>query len=155
MKIDKNGAAVKFPPPLIFLLAIGTAYILNAIWPWQIFGLSYHQFISVLLFLLGGFLALSAVVALRSAHTHIEPWRPTKAIVSDGVFAWSRNPIYLAFILLTLSAAFFLNNAWIFLTVVAAVFVLYQWVIVKEERYLSEKFGDEYLLYCTRVRRWL
>ncbi|OUS39538.1 hypothetical protein A9R01_01235 ['Osedax' symbiont bacterium Rs2_46_30_T18] len=155
MDKDEKGAAVKFPPPLIFGICIVSGYLLNFALPLSLTQLPGREYIAVLAVLLGLVLILGAVVALKRAKTSIEPWKPTSNIVNTGVFALSRNPIYVAFICFSVAIGLLMNNLWIILfSPVAAVAVFYI-AIDKEERYLSEKFQREYLDYCAKVRRWL
>jgi protein-S-isoprenylcysteine O-methyltransferase Ste14 len=117
---------------------------------------------SGLLYAAGGLLVLAglALVALsalqfRRARTHIEPWKPTSAIVSDGVFAYSRNPIYLGFCLVTIGLGCVFRNPWMILSCLPSAWVVFQIAIRREEAYLSAKFPQEYGTYRARVRRWL
>ncbi|MCJ8298533.1 MAG: isoprenylcysteine carboxylmethyltransferase family protein [Pseudomonadales bacterium] len=155
MDKDQKGAAVKFPPPLIFGICIAIGYLLNLALPLSLTLLEGRAYVAVLP--LGGALVLilGAVVALKRAKTCIEPWKPTSNIVNSGVFAVSRNPIYVAFICFTIAVGLFLNNIWIIVfSGVAAVAVFYI-AIEREERYLAAKFQGEYSDYCAKVRRWL
>ena len=81
--------------------------------------------------------------------------KPTTAIVRSGPYQWSRNPIYLAFSILQLGIACWLNNLWVLVTLGAA-WGLMTWVVIpREEHYLERKFGADYLQYKAKVRRWL
>ncbi|MGH1461439.1 MAG: methyltransferase family protein [Neptuniibacter sp.] len=100
-------------------------------------------------------LAITAALQFFKAKTHIEPWRPAQSLILSGLFRYSRNPIYLAFILFTLGLGISLNSLWVMLSTIPATWVLQRFVILKEERYLTAKFGKQYLEYCERVRRWL
>lgn len=152
---DSKGAAVKLPPPLITAAVILLGYGLHWIVPLPI-----SQ--SPVLFTLGCtviLLALSiiaiAAISFFRAKTHIEPWKPTSAIISTGIFGISRNPIYIGLCISTLGAGFVLNSWWIVLAVVPLVWLLTFFVIRLEESYLQRKFGQEYHDYQQRVRRWL
>jgi protein-S-isoprenylcysteine O-methyltransferase Ste14 len=81
--------------------------------------------------------------------------QPTAALVTEGPFRYSRNPIYVALTLLYLGVALLINALWILLLVVPAVLVLRYGVIAREEAYLAWKFGDTYRQYTAQVRRWL
>ena len=87
--------------------------------------------------------------------THLNPYRPTKAIVTDGVYGLSRNPIYVAFLLIVLSFVPFTNSLWFIGSAILTVLLLQFGVVTREEKYLHEKFGAEYDEYCQRVRRWI
>jgi len=96
-----------------------------------------------------------SVVKFRAAGTPIPARRPTTVIVRTGPYRFSRNPIYLAFSLLQLGIAIWVNSVWLLVTLVGAVAVIHYVVIPKEEQYLERKFGAQYLDYKTAVRRWL
>jgi len=81
--------------------------------------------------------------------------KPTTALVTEGPFRYSRNPIYLALTLLYVGVALLINALWILLLVVPAVLVLRYGVIAREEAYLTRKFGEAYRQYMAQVRRWL
>lgn len=76
-------------------------------------------------------------------------------IVRTGPYRFSRNPIYLAFILFVLGLFVWLNNAWLLVTLAPAVGVIAMIVIPREERFLESNFKEEYLRYTATVRRWL
>jgi protein-S-isoprenylcysteine O-methyltransferase Ste14 len=75
--------------------------------------------------------------------------------VTDGPFRYTRNPIYVALTLFYLGIGVVLNALWVLLLIVPLIVVMQLGVITREERYLERKFGDEYLRYKARVRRWL
>jgi len=81
--------------------------------------------------------------------------KPTTALVTEGPFRYSRNPIYVALTLLYVGVALLINALWILLLVVPALMALRYGVIAREEAYLTQKFGDAYHQYTTQVRRWL
>jgi protein-S-isoprenylcysteine O-methyltransferase Ste14 len=100
-------------------------------------------------------LALMTFCVLSRAHTPVDPLKPTTALVTEGPFRYSRNPIYLALTLLYLGVVLLINALGILLLVVPAVLVLRYGVIAREEAYLTRKFGDAYRQYTAQVRRWL
>jgi protein-S-isoprenylcysteine O-methyltransferase Ste14 len=100
-------------------------------------------------------LAFTAFRALSRAHTPVDPLKPTTALVTEGPFRYSRNPIYLALTLLYLGVALLINALWILLLVVPVLVVICYGVIAREEAYLARKFGDAYRQYTAQVRRWL
>jgi protein-S-isoprenylcysteine O-methyltransferase Ste14 len=100
-------------------------------------------------------LALATLRVLSRAHTPVDPTKPTTALVTEGPFRYSRNPIYVALTLLYVGVALLINALWILLLVVPAGLVLRYGVIAREEAYLTRKFGDAYRHYTAQVRRWL
>jgi protein-S-isoprenylcysteine O-methyltransferase Ste14 len=110
---------------------------------------------AALLLGLGAAIAVSALRTLRAARTAVEPWKPSKRLITHGVFARSRNPIYLAFLLVQAGAAWALGNVLTLLAVPLTWLLLDRLQVRREERYLSATFGDDYAQYCTRTPRWL
>jgi len=97
---------------------------------------------------------IAAVRTLRKAGTPVPGNRPTTTIVRTGPFRFSRNPIYLAFTLIQLGLAAWINSLWLLLTLLPAL-ALMEVVIRREERYLEARFPSEYLPYKRTVRRWV
>jgi protein-S-isoprenylcysteine O-methyltransferase Ste14 len=100
-------------------------------------------------------LAISANVTFRRVGTPANPYQPTTALASGGPYRFSRNPMYLGLVLMTVGLGLVLDSMWFLLVAVAVMLALRNLVIVHEERYLEGKFGDEYREYSKRVRRWL
>jgi len=98
-----------------------------------------------------------AVMARRSfvqAGTNVQPWKPSLTLVTGGVFAWMRNPMYLGLGLLTAGIAIMLASGWTLALIVPAALVLHHGVVLREERYLEAKFSDEYRRYRESVPRY-
>ena len=93
MEDDKNGAAVKFPPPLIFLFLLLAGYGLQHIWPIGIGASSGLKYIGGGVVMLGIGIVILVAQSFKNAETNIEPWKPTTKIISTGIYAYSRNPI--------------------------------------------------------------
>ena len=92
---------------------------------------------------------------MRRAGTNVNPRDPTTAIVVEGPFRFSRNPLYLSLILAYLGITLLVNALWPLLLLPPLLVVLHWGVIAREERYLEAKFGESYRVYKARVRRWL
>jgi len=152
---DNKGPAVKFPPPLVFLLFLLAGWLLQQVWP---VGLTE----SVVLLYLGvtfcvlSLLGLLGIGLMFHRHkTSIEPWKPTTRVMSHGPYAYSRNPIYVGFCFLAAGIGLSQNSLWMTLSFLPSAFVVFHTAIVREEKYLEKKFGEEYRRYRERVRRWL
>jgi protein-S-isoprenylcysteine O-methyltransferase Ste14 len=96
-----------------------------------------------------------AVRRFRAAGTSVPGNRPTTAIVRTGPYRFSRNPIYLAMSMLHLGIAIWANSVWLVATLAVAIALMAIVVIPREERYLEDRFGADYLNYKASVRRWL
>jgi protein-S-isoprenylcysteine O-methyltransferase Ste14 len=92
---------------------------------------------------------------MRAAGTNIRPDLPTTAIVSDGPFAFTRNPLYLTLLVLYAAIGVAAASPPFLVGLVPFFVVLRFGVVAREERYLEAKFGDVYRGYKARVRRWI
>jgi protein-S-isoprenylcysteine O-methyltransferase Ste14 len=99
-------------------------------------------------------LALSALVTMKAAGTNVDPAKPALTIVRGGPFRFTRNPMYLALCLLQVALGFFLNDWITVLFAIPVALTLHYGVILREERYLSAKFGQPYLEYKREAPRW-
>jgi protein-S-isoprenylcysteine O-methyltransferase Ste14 len=84
-----------------------------------------------------------------------DPGHPTSRVVKTGMFAISRNPLYLASIIILLGIALALNILWALVTLVVSIIICHYVLIIPEENYLTAKFGKEYRDYTATVHRWL
>jgi protein-S-isoprenylcysteine O-methyltransferase Ste14 len=84
-----------------------------------------------------------------------DPGQPTSAIVKTGVFSISRNPLYLASIIVFLGLALLLNLLWTLVTLLVSIILCHYVLIIPEEKYLKARFGKEYEQYVAHVHRWL
>jgi protein-S-isoprenylcysteine O-methyltransferase Ste14 len=83
-----------------------------------------------------------------------DPGQPTSKVVKTGVFAISRNPLYLGSVILFSGFALTLNILWILVMLLLSIILCHQILIIPEERYLTAKFGAEYKEYAATVHRW-
>jgi protein-S-isoprenylcysteine O-methyltransferase Ste14 len=141
-------------PPLVFLCAILLGLALNRAWS--------LPFRPSSLWLLGPVVIVSAVLLFvlsfrefRAAGTSVRGTERTTAIVRTGPYRFSRNPIYLSFILLVIGLSLWLDNLWLLVTLVPALGFIAAVVIPREERFLERNFHDQYSSYKATVRRWL
>ena len=100
-------------------------------------------------------LGWGAVRLVRGSGQSENPWKPTTEIIQQGPFRISRNPMYLQMVLVCVGFAIMLWNLWILLLVPLCAWLLQRLVIAPEEAYLERKFGETYLAYKRRVRRWI
>ena len=157
LRPEEDSAQVKFPPPLVYIGFLLTGLLLD-----RLTG-RVPDFIPVSPFIMvAGGIALLAGVAVMFAGTsrfrqlgnNLEPWKHANQIVSSGIYRFTRNPMYLGMTLLHLGLALWFRSSWAIILLPVAIIVIRTQVIAREERYLEKKFGDEYLAYKARVRRW-
>jgi protein-S-isoprenylcysteine O-methyltransferase Ste14 len=144
-------------PPLIFIGFLVAAAVLEAIVPLPVL-----TAYAVARYLVGGALAACGFVLIgmgtrrfAAAGTNVPPNLPTTALVVDGIYARTRNPLYLGSTLVYLGLSVAAGSLWAILLMVPLLWVINAGVIVREERYLERKFGDAYRTYKARVRRWV
>jgi protein-S-isoprenylcysteine O-methyltransferase Ste14 len=155
MGASADSPGVRFPPPLIYALAVVGGWLLDARWPLPITSSFARSVLAWLLVASWALLAASAIGLFRRRHTSMIPFRPATTLVTTGPFAFTRNPMYVSLAILTIAFALFLNTWWVVLLLIPVLLVVQQFVIVPEERYLRRRFGSEYEAYARRVRRWL
>jgi len=141
-------------PPLVYLGSIVLGVILHFARPISLLPWVVSPLFGALVALLAIGLFVFAVRTFRAAGTPVPGNLPTTTIVRAGPYRFSRNPIYLAFSLLQLGIALWVNSLWLVITLLAAVVVMSFVVIPKEERYLEARFPSEYPPYKASVRRW-
>lgn len=144
------------PPPVLYIGALLLGVVIHVLSPISIFSATpAHEILAGFLLVLSGAFARWAFLTMRRLGTTANPKKLSEALVTDGPFRISRNPIYVAMTGLYLGLAFLVNSAWP-LILLAPLLIVMQWgVILREERYLSGEFGSEYTAYSSRVRRWL
>tara|TARA_R110002050_G_scaffold3935_2_gene20126 strand:- start:2425 stop:2877 length:453 start_codon:yes stop_codon:yes gene_type:complete len=144
-------------PPLVITIVFGLfMYLLAAYLPVGYFDFFGRNYLMYLLFFLAFLIGAISLWQFFSSNTSIDPRTPSKVtkLVSSGLYQYSRNPMYLALLLLLLAWGLYLGNA--FNTLLAAGFVYYMnsFQIIPEEEALTNMFGKEYQKYCVMVRRW-
>ena len=142
-------------PPLVYLSAIALGLAIHALWPVHFVPPSLGAPVGVFLTLVAVALFLFAVRTFRAAGTPVPGNRPATTIVRTGPYRFSRNPIYLAFSLLQLGLALWVNSLGLLIMLVPAIALMSFVVIPREERYLEARFPAEYVPYKASVRRWL
>ena len=152
---QRDISGVIAPPPLIYLAGLAVGFGLEALLP----GSSVPD---ALAWILGGVLLLAGLAllftferAFTRKKTPANPWRPTTAIASEGPYRLTRNPAYLGMSLVYIGIALCSQALWVLLSLPVVLAIVDRGVIAREERYLERKFGQEYLDYKGRVRRWV
>jgi protein-S-isoprenylcysteine O-methyltransferase Ste14 len=145
----------RLEPPLLPLAAMAGGLLLNAVWRFPVVPDEVGTALGMIAVISGVGLSGWAVKTMQRAGVDVSPDTATAAIVESGPYGRSRNPIYLGGLLVAVGVALNVNSGWGLLLAAVAAGVLHFRVIAREERYLSSKFGEEYVAYQGRVRRWL
>ena len=146
----------KIPPAVVLLVFAVLMYLLAEFLPFGYFDFFGRQYLAIAFIVFAVIVVTIALYQFYSAKTTIDPTRPeaTNQLVVNGIYAYTRNPIYLGMLLLLLAWGLWLGNA--FNTLLAAAFVAYmnRFQIAREEQALLQTFGREFKQYCLLVRRW-
>lgn len=143
------------PPPVIAALLLVVGVVLELNFPVKILNVIFTSLFGWLLVLSAFVIAGLCILKFRRKGTNIQTRKPATTIVTTGFYRFSRNPIYVSFVILLLGLGIAFNSLWIFLSVVPFVAIMNWGVISREEAYLEHKFGEDYLTYKSQVRRWL
>ena len=100
----------------------------------------------------GSLLIGAALSLFHKARTRPEPWQPTSALVTNGIYRFTRNPMYLGMALAYAGAAIAFDGLFALLLLPPVIGMIHGYVIAREKRYLSDKFGEPYRRYAARVR---
>ena len=154
---NERGAEVKFPPPLVYVGFIVLGIIFRyALFPIAASGhLLTYRLVGAAVLCMGLFLINGArILFARSGQSPI-PWKPTPELLFQGPYRFTRNPMYVGLTLIQFGLGLALNNLWISVLAPVSLLVVHFLAVLPEEKYLSEKFGDSYRAYLTKVRRYL
>ncbi|MEE9386193.1 MAG: isoprenylcysteine carboxylmethyltransferase family protein [Nannocystaceae bacterium] len=154
---DEDAASVRFPPPLVYVAAIGVGITLRMVASPLQLGMAISARVAV-----AGSLGAAGMAILAAATSRFKrggqdpkPWKVTPEIIRTGIYGATRNPMYVAMGLLQVSIGVALANGWIVVLAPIALAIVYAIAIRHEEAYLEAKFGDPYRNYKKSVRRWL
>ncbi len=159
MHDQRDAAAVRIFPPAVPVVTILLGVGLNQVWTINLgFALPAPE-----RYWVGGVIMVGAILGLglwsvllfRRGGQSENPWKPTLHIVDRGPFRVTLNPMYLQMVLFCIGVAVALINWWILVLTPVGGWFLQRFAILPEEAYLARKFGDTYLAYKRRVRRWL
>jgi protein-S-isoprenylcysteine O-methyltransferase Ste14 len=152
--MDHSNAIVR--PPIAWALAFVVGLGLGWLYPLRFVPPSVPRiWAGAAVFAVGLALGIWAIATIRKAGSRIETSQPTTTIVAHGPYRFTRNPIYLGMFLGQTGLAIGFDSLWILITLIPFYLVLRYGVVAREEAYLERKFGDVYLGYKSRVRRWL
>jgi protein-S-isoprenylcysteine O-methyltransferase Ste14 len=145
------------PPPVVLLIVAGLMWVIARYDQKLAVADAFRYAVAAALFVLALMIALTAVMAFAKAATTVNPHRVenTSALVTGGIFGFTRNPMYVGMALVLLAWVVFLAAPWTLLGPVAFVLYITRFQIIPEEHALAAKFGAAYADYCARVRRWL
>ena len=146
---------IKIPPPLIVLVLIVSIYFSSK--KIDLINIPLQLEISIFILSAGVLIFLNPVLQFIKSKTTVNPiqFEEVNKLVTSGIFKYSRNPMYLGMLMIVLSTSIFYLNIYSILTPLLFILWINKFQIKREEEFLIEKFGDEYLSYKKKTRRWI
>jgi protein-S-isoprenylcysteine O-methyltransferase Ste14 len=159
MPAETDAARVRVFPPGVPLIVVLLGMVLQRFWP-VLPGLSLPPAVR---YGLGGLIVLGSILGLglravrtmRRTGQDENPWKPSPSLIEAGPYRFTRNPMYLQIVIVCVGFSLLLANPWILILTPAGALVLQELAIRPEEEYLERKFGEAYVAYKRRVRRWI
>jgi protein-S-isoprenylcysteine O-methyltransferase Ste14 len=143
------------PPPLIYAGALAIRLLANRLYPIAFLPRGLSRVLGWPLIVGGPVVGSLGLREMKRADTNVDPREPTTAIVTGGPYRFTRNPLYLSMTLIYAGITALANALPAALLLPVVLHIMRRGVIEREESYLERKFGDEYLDYKARVRRWI
>jgi protein-S-isoprenylcysteine O-methyltransferase Ste14 len=156
---DKDSAAVRVPPPLVTVLTIVLGYILGRYLP-LVDGYGWpspdrYWIGGAFVVITGAVLGAWPIMIFRRTEQDPRPWTTTPEIIIEGPYKFTRNPMYLMMLFFCAGFSIILAEAWVLALTPVCAAIIFLTAIRHEEVYLEAKFGDSYVDYKRRVRRWI
>ncbi len=148
---------LKVPPAVLVLLSGSMMWFIDRLTPQFQIGWSGQNVAIGLIVVVAFFCIVSGIYSFNKAQTTVDPTQPNKAssLVTSGIYQWTRNPMYLGFVLLLLAFSFKLSNPVTMFMLPLFIAYMNQFQIKPEERILTQLFGNKYDRYKKQVRRWI
>jgi protein-S-isoprenylcysteine O-methyltransferase Ste14 len=152
---ERDNPGFLVPPPLTYLLTLVLGLVLDRRSHVPFLPRGVARILGWTL--LGGGVLLNGWfnLTMRRVDTPIDPRKPVSNLTTEGPFRYTRNPAYLSLTLVYAGIALLRNALWAILLLPLVLFAIQRDQIEREERYLERTFGEEYLAYKERVRRWV
>ncbi len=152
---EQDAPGVIARPPFIYLGFLVLGLVFDWLAPQPLLPETLRYTLGGTLIALGLLLALLSIRRFKAAGTNFDTQKPATAILTDGPYRLSRNPIYMGLTAVYAGIGVAMDAPWVWLMLMPALAVMHYGVILREERYLERKFGQGYLDYKAQVRRWL
>ena len=146
---------LKIPPPLLVLILVISNYFSSK--KIDLILLPNQNLISFIILLVGVLILINPILKFIKSKTTIDPikFKKVNKLITSGIYKYSRNPMYLGLLMIVISTSIFYLNIFSLTTPILFVCWINRFQIKREEIFLTEKFGKEYILYKTKTRRWI
>jgi protein-S-isoprenylcysteine O-methyltransferase Ste14 len=155
MSKSKDRAGIRIPAPTLTIIHITMAILLGWLAPLPIPAPMFVQWFGFGLAALGFILGVLALIEFRRVHAALDAKKPTKSLVTFGIYRFTRNPIYLGFVLMLIGLPLTMGTYWGLILAWSLITFTNNLIIKHEEAYLKQEFKDQYVDYSSHVRRWL
>jgi len=156
MPSDPNdNPGVIAPPPLIYIAGLALGFAIDFLWPLPLVPTDLRIYAGGFLILISFVPAIWVFKLFVKNRTNLDVRKATHKIVTSGPYRMSRNPVYLSLAMLYAGIAIAADSIWVLALLVPVIIVTNYGVIYREEAYLEQKFGAEYLDFKNSVRRWI
>ena len=146
---------LKIPPPLLVLILVISNYFSSK--KIDLILLPNQNLISFIILLVGVLILINPILKFIKSKTTIDPikFKKVNKLITSGIYKYSRNPMYLGLLMIVISTSIFYLNIFSMLTPFLFILWINKFQIKREEDFLTEKFGEEYLSYKKKTRRWI
>jgi len=142
-------------PPIVALMFIVIAYFLGRFVPLPFVAPIFLRYVGLILTFIGFLFGIGALLEFRKARTTLDPHGSAKQLVTSGIYRFTRNPIYLGFLLMVIGLPLNSGLYWGIVMAPFYIITMNRLIIEREEMYLEKKFKNTYTSYTSRVRRWI
>lgn len=146
---------MKIPPPILVLILVVSSFLSSK--KIDVIHIPHQTLVSILILLIGILILIIPVTKFIKYKTTIDPieFKKVNKLVTSGIYKYSRNPMYLGLLLIVISSSILYLNIYSVSTPIFFYYWINRFQIQREEVFLTEKFGKEYLSYKTKTRRWI
>lgn len=157
MGAKQDHAGVYIPPPLIYIAVFLTAVLIQRFVHLNnsFFVTTASRVIGSVMLLIGLIFNIPALRQFFKTKNTLITIKPANSLQTSGIYSVSRNPMYVSLVFFYLGISFFVGNWWNFILFPLLILIVQEYVIKREEKYLVRKFGEEYIAYKTKVKRWV
>lgn len=152
---NQDKAGVLIFPPLLYLLVLSTGIIVSYFFSQHFINFSIAMPIGIIFSITGITTLILAATLFRKNKNPVNPSGSTQLIICSGIYKYTRNPMYLSLTLIFTGISIITNSWFSFVLLIPLLLICQKGIIEREEKYLTRKFGDEYLKYKAKVRRWI
>ena len=157
MENKKDSPGVYVPPPLFYVLTFLVAVFVQKKIPIDdsLFHLQITKITGILFLVISLFFLVTSLIKFFQSKNTLILIKPASSLQTNGIYSISRNPMYVGLAIVYLGTTCLIGNWWNIILFPLLLLVIKEYVIKKEEKYLERAFGEKYLDYKSKVRRWL